>query len=811
MPYRLYVAQGYNSPGNATRKYPLIVWLHGAGEKGTNNTSQMNNGVVNLANDTNQAYDPAFVMVPQLPGSPGSTGAWFGGDTRGDTIISERRFLLAIEDMCQQYRIDRDRIYVMGLSLGGAGSWEISMMYPDIFAAAAPMSLGGSPNSINRTLLVPMPIWSFCGSTDGTYKPANDSSVADVRNAGGRVIYTIYTGEGHSSDVWGTAAGNFEFYKWLMAQRRHQPPAGLPNIRALEPTPTQSLTTGSTSLVVSGTAELATPTLPEFQSIQYSLNGAGYSSATGTSWWTTPSISLSPGANFLRFLATATTAPSAAVPLGGITTFSDALIVNDTTPPVLEVLNPTTGHTYISPTDFLDIRGHASDNRHVTRITWTKSRGGSGRAGAQPDIEVPGKVAWKASKIPLKSGHNIITITAYDLAGNSDSHTITVFRSPSRGGDYFSQDFNNVPNVAALVDTTQNPGANTFYNIAARAQGGTWDINDGKLRIIRPGGGASGSREAGFVRRYTMEGPPSKVIAVSFDLSISGSPNTWTSIAKLGLGLYVNNSDGSGGTGYSAINTELDIFDGGSSTFRFRVADTSGTTSFPSNGATHHVTWLVNSSGTTQPYLAPDGSTQTVGHNKSDLWVGTTQVLDEATKNGSFGSGELSHFRFIMEGGEAVTLTLDNLKFSDFRTSSPYGSWLETHFDSDALVNPAISGDDADPDRDGVTNLAEYGLGTDPLSASSANLPQVTNVSDHLRIQFDRIEPADVTYVVEASDDLTNWTAIATRPAGESSWTGPATVEESGAGNTRTVKVTDTVPFTSETHRFLRVKVERPE
>jgi predicted peptidase len=136
MPYRLYVAQGYNSPGNATRKYPLIVWLHGAGEKGTNNTSQMNNGVVNLANDTNQAYDPAFVMVPQLPGSPGSTGAWFGGDTRGDTIISERRFLLAIEDMCQQYRIDRDRIYVMGLSLGGAGSWEISMMYPDIFAAS---------------------------------------------------------------------------------------------------------------------------------------------------------------------------------------------------------------------------------------------------------------------------------------------------------------------------------------------------------------------------------------------------------------------------------------------------------------------------------------------------------------------------------------------------------------------------------------------------------------------------------------------------------------------------------------------------
>lgn len=142
-------------------------------------------------------------------------------------------------------------------------------------------------------------------------------------------------------------------------------------------------------------------------------------------------------------------------------------------------------------------------------------------------------------------------------------------------------------------------------------------------------------------------------------------------------------------------------------------------------------------------------------------------------------------------------------------TPGSYSLWKTAKFGANAS-NPAIAGDTVDYDGDGIPNLMEYALNGDPTVASTTILPAVGQSSGALQFSFTRIAPTDVTYIVEASNDLVTWTPLATLASGGSSWTGSATVNETGTGSTRSVTVTDTTQISSVAHRYLRLRVTNP-
>jgi hypothetical protein len=148
---------------------------------------------------------------------------------------------------------------------------------------------------------------------------------------------------------------------------------------------------------------------------------------------------------------------------------------------------------------------------------------------------------------------------------------------------------------------------------------------------------------------------------------------------------------------------------------------------------------------------------------------------------------------------QLLTLTVSSI--------DPYTQWKTARFGANA-GNTAISGDDRDPDGDGLTNLFEYATGGDPLASDPALIP-VSGLS--LRMTFTRLDPAPVTYSVEASPDLTNWTSLATLSSGSSSWTTSGiVVAETGSGSSRQVRAYTDVTTTPSAPKFLRLKITRP-
>jgi predicted peptidase len=209
MPYRLFVPPSYNDE----RRYPLVLWLHGAGGAGKNNIAQISadqiSGTRTWTRPQNQTKYPAFVLVPQNPGN------WVNSL---DELSPEMLLVLGIIDSVQaEFKIDAGRIYVAGQSDGGYGTWNLITQRPDIFAAAIPLCGGGDPRSAGR--LSKMPLWVFHGRRDDVI-PVSESRkmIAAIQKAGGRPRYTEYSRVGH--DVWKPAFAEPELVAWLFAQRK---------------------------------------------------------------------------------------------------------------------------------------------------------------------------------------------------------------------------------------------------------------------------------------------------------------------------------------------------------------------------------------------------------------------------------------------------------------------------------------------------------------------------------------------------------------------------------------------------------------
>ena len=237
--YYLYVPQNYNPAQN----YPLVLLLHGGGERSKpTNTAQQNEEVLLSdpyatvwsadyaapGNPHIQQRWPCFVVVPQL-----STGQnWVNVPVHGGSYSQPAQpstGLLATKEVLDMLQkeytgIDANRLYITGLSLGAYGTWDAVERWPGYFAAAAPIAGAGDPSK--AALLKNLPIWAFHGSADGTVPVTGSRDmIAAIQAAGGSPRYTEFPGQGHG--VWGFVYGLnggpllvTDFYPWLFAQHK---------------------------------------------------------------------------------------------------------------------------------------------------------------------------------------------------------------------------------------------------------------------------------------------------------------------------------------------------------------------------------------------------------------------------------------------------------------------------------------------------------------------------------------------------------------------------------------------------------------
>ncbi len=200
--YLLYLPQDYNE---RTDKVPLIFFLHGRGESYGPLKLVEKWGPPRMVARGDEL--PYILVSPQCPGT-------------SDWRKPAQQALLAqlLDHVVQQFRVDEDRIYLTGLSMGGYGSWQLAATHPDRFAAVAPICGGGDPGQAGR--LKSLPIWVFHGDQDKAVPFQRSVEMVDaIRAAGSTTVrFTTLENVGHNS--WSAAYATPELYQWFDEQTR---------------------------------------------------------------------------------------------------------------------------------------------------------------------------------------------------------------------------------------------------------------------------------------------------------------------------------------------------------------------------------------------------------------------------------------------------------------------------------------------------------------------------------------------------------------------------------------------------------------
>jgi predicted peptidase len=212
---------------DVNKKYPVILFLHGAGERGSDNEKQLVHGAKLFAASANRAKYPAFVIFPQCPENDfwarikreqGASDS-LGGFTFSSSEPIGKSLGLAvnlIDSFARTPQVNTKRIYLGGLSMGGMGTFELLWRKPHFFAAAVPICGGGDPSKVS-SYAKNYPVWVFHGSADLVVPPSNSRlMVNSLRAAGANVKYTEYEGVGH--DSWTNAFAEPDLLEWLFKQ-----------------------------------------------------------------------------------------------------------------------------------------------------------------------------------------------------------------------------------------------------------------------------------------------------------------------------------------------------------------------------------------------------------------------------------------------------------------------------------------------------------------------------------------------------------------------------------------------------------------
>ena len=201
MEYLLFLPESYAQSAN--QEFPLILFLHGAGERGSDLDSVKRHGIPKIV-ETNPDF-PFIAVSPQCP-----EDSWWTSELH--TING------LIEEVVEKYKVDTSRIYLTGLSMGGFGTWSLASMYPERFAAIAPVCGGGGVRQILRSL-TEMPIWTFHGQKDDVIPfSRSEEIVTALKKHGSSIKFTIYPEAGH--DSWTETYDNPELYEWFLKHSR---------------------------------------------------------------------------------------------------------------------------------------------------------------------------------------------------------------------------------------------------------------------------------------------------------------------------------------------------------------------------------------------------------------------------------------------------------------------------------------------------------------------------------------------------------------------------------------------------------------
>jgi predicted peptidase len=197
--YLLYLPDGYEFKG---KPWPLVMFLHGSGERGTDIDAVKRNGPPMLVEAGKKFH--FILLCPQCQ----------------EWIYWDNKFLMALLDEIEsKYNVDKNREYLTGLSMGGNGTWSLAIEYPERFAAIAPISASGEPDDV--CALKNVPVWVFHGEKDDLVPIKEDADMVNaLKQCGGDVKFTIYSDVGHGA--WVEAYNNPELYDWLLSHSREE-------------------------------------------------------------------------------------------------------------------------------------------------------------------------------------------------------------------------------------------------------------------------------------------------------------------------------------------------------------------------------------------------------------------------------------------------------------------------------------------------------------------------------------------------------------------------------------------------------------
>ncbi len=196
--YLLSLPEGYGD--DATKKWPLVVFLHGSGERGSDIEKVKIHGPPMLVEKGKKF--PFILISPQCP-----TDSWW----------SYEPLMELIEDAETRYRVDPKRIILTGLSMGGYGTWELGCRHPEKFAALVPLCGGGVPYLARK--IKDTPVWVFHGAKDAGVPISESQRMVDALEKSGstKVKFTIYPEAGHN--CWTEAYNTEALYQWMLEQK----------------------------------------------------------------------------------------------------------------------------------------------------------------------------------------------------------------------------------------------------------------------------------------------------------------------------------------------------------------------------------------------------------------------------------------------------------------------------------------------------------------------------------------------------------------------------------------------------------------
>lgn len=473
--FRVFVPPSYNA-ANAAR-YPVVFFLHGLGENGTNTEKQMkDNGQYAFCEAANQAVFPCFLILPQSPGE---------ASNRGQSAVD------LIAALSQVYALDPDRMIVTGLSMGGAGTIGWLSTHPQAWAAGAPLSCYW-PSNHNIPAFAQTPVWVFHSKDDGNVRytgvDRSDALVNTLRNSGGRPIYTRFNTGGHSATSWRAAYRHPLFIRWLAQQRRGQPATQPVEVTITAPTAAPTFGTTASSANLGGTVvDHALGGRASALSATFWVNGNADFNATGNALvgspaaWTV-SAPLNLGVNRLHVVARTPSLTS----LGGFTDYTDALAItraNSNSAPAVHagadgyatLAAPLTLHATVTDDG---LPSGASLN-----VAWTQVSGPAGAVLSTP-------LTPTCAVIFPQTGMYVFRLTASDTAlSASDDVAVEVVETISPSGKI-------LVDFGAVADPTNGAGWNNVTTATSGALFSALRASNGAatnvaLRITQIFGGAN--------------------------------------------------------------------------------------------------------------------------------------------------------------------------------------------------------------------------------------------------------------------------------------------------------------------------------